>query len=33
MTAWIVRAGKFGEREDWAIENNLARGGFIEMPT
>ena len=32
MTAWIVRAGKVGEREDWAIENSLAGGGFREFP-
>lgn len=32
MTAWVVRAGKFGEREDWAIENSIAGGGFIEFP-
>lgn len=32
MTAWIVRAGKFGEREDWALANSLAGGGFREFP-
>ena len=32
MTAWIVRAGKFGEREDWAIEHHIAGGGFTEIP-
>lgn len=32
MTAWIVRAGKLGEREDWAIANSFAGGGFTEYP-
>lgn len=31
MTAWIVRAGKLGEREDWALQNQVAGGGFQEL--
>jgi restriction system protein len=31
MTAWIVRAGKVGEREDWALQNQIAGGGFHEV--
>jgi len=31
MTAWIVRAGKVGEREDWALQNQIAGVGFHEV--
>jgi restriction system protein len=31
MTAWIVRAGRVGEREDWALETLVAGGGFSEI--
>jgi len=31
MTAWIVRAGRVGEREDWALQNQIAGGGFHEV--
>lgn len=31
MTAWVVRAGKYGEREQWALENGVAGGGFHEL--
>jgi len=31
MTAWIVRAGKMGEREDWALAEHVAGGGFHEL--
>ena len=31
MAAWIVRAGKYGEREQWALEKKLAGGGFHEV--
>ena len=31
MTAWIVRAGKVGEREDWALRNQIAGAGFHEV--
>ncbi|MEU3228613.1 hypothetical protein [Nocardiopsis alba] len=29
--AWLVRAGRNGEREVWALENDLVGGGFKEM--
>jgi restriction system protein len=29
--AWVVRAGRSGEREDWALETGLAGGGFREV--
>ena len=31
MTAWIIRGGRTGEREQWALENGLAGGGFHEV--
>lgn len=31
MTAWVLRAGKYGEREQWALENGVAGGGFQEL--
>jgi restriction system protein len=31
MTAWIVRAGKYGEREQLALDESLAGGGFAEV--
>ncbi len=32
MTLWLVRAGRFGERERFAIEQNLAVIGWEEIP-
>ena len=32
MTLWLVRAGKYGEREQFAIEKNLAVIGWEEIP-
>ena len=32
MTAWIVRAGQMGERDDWALQGEQAGGGFSEVP-
>ena len=32
MRAWIVRAGRAGEREEWALTNSLAGGGFSDIP-
>ncbi len=32
MTSWVVRAGVAGERDDWALSNGLAGGGFDEFP-
>jgi restriction system protein len=31
MTAWIVRAGLVGERDNWALQGNQAGGGFQEV--
>lgn len=32
MTLWLVRAGKYGEREDFALENNVVVIGWNEVP-
>jgi restriction system protein len=32
MALWLVRAGKYGEREDFALQNNLALIGWEELP-
>jgi len=32
MSAWIIRAGKYGEREAWALHNNVAGTGWHEVP-
>lgn len=29
--AWLIRAGRSGEREHWALRNGLSGGGFIEV--
>jgi restriction system protein len=31
MTVWLIRAGKFGEREDFAIEHGIAVIGWDEL--
>lgn len=31
-TAWVVRAGKLGEREAWALDNGYAGTGWYEFP-
>ena len=30
--AWLIRAGKYGERDDFAIENGLSGGGWDGIP-
>ena len=30
--AWLIRAGKYGERDDFAIENGLSGGGWEGIP-
>lgn len=30
--AWVVRTGRYGERDSWALENGLAGGGWEEVP-
>jgi len=32
MSVWLVRAGKNGEREDFALENGVAVIGWDELP-
>lgn len=32
MTAWLVRGGRLGEWESWALENGVAGGGFAQVP-
>ncbi len=32
MTLWLVRAGKHGEREDFALENNVVPIGWTDLP-
>lgn len=32
MTAWMVRAGRSGEREQWALEHGVTGAGFEEVP-
>ncbi|WP_052358052.1 hypothetical protein [Nocardiopsis alba] len=29
--AWLVRAGRYGERENWALENGFVGGGFAGL--
>lgn len=31
-TAWLIRAGRYGERDDFAIENDLSGGGWEAIP-
>ena len=30
--AWLTRAGKSGERDDWALSNNWTPGGYGDVP-
>ncbi len=30
--AWLIRAGRAGEREQWALSNGVSGGGFHEVP-
>lgn len=32
VKAWIIRAGAHGERDEWALGNGLAGGGFDDYP-
>ena len=32
MAVWLVRAGRNGERESFALEENLAVIGFDDLP-
>lgn len=31
-TAWVIRSGRYGERDEWAIENSFSGGGWREVP-
>ena len=31
-SAWVVRSGRYGERDEWAIENGCSGGGWREVP-
>ncbi|MEN9751831.1 MAG: hypothetical protein RLZZ600_878 [Actinomycetota bacterium] len=31
-TFWTIRAGRSGERTDWALEHNLVGGGWLDIP-
>jgi restriction system protein len=31
MTAWVIRAGRHGEREQWCLESGVAGGGWEEV--
>lgn len=31
MTAWIIRTGRVGERDNWALDGSQAGGGFQEI--
>lgn len=30
--AWVIRAGKYGERDQWALDNGFSGGGWKEVP-
>ncbi|MGA4778069.1 restriction endonuclease [Cellulosimicrobium sp. AB352] len=30
--AWVVRSGRYGERDQWAIDNGVSGGGWREVP-
>jgi restriction system protein len=32
MTTWLIRGGRHGEREDFALENDVAVIGWDELP-
>jgi restriction system protein len=32
VKAWIIRSGAMGERDEWALTNGLAGGGFDDFP-
>jgi restriction system protein len=31
-TAWVIRSGRRGERDTWALENGYSGGGWAEVP-
>lgn len=32
VTAWVVRSGRYGERDAWALQNGTSGGGWKEVP-
>jgi restriction system protein len=32
MSAWVVRSGRHGERDDWALQSGCSGGGWLEVP-
>lgn len=30
--AWVIRSGRYGERDEWALENSCSGGGWQEVP-
>lgn len=30
--AWVIRSGRYGERDQWALDNGLSGGGWKEVP-
>lgn len=30
--AWVIRAGRYGERDQWALDNGYSGGGWKELP-
>lgn len=30
--AWVIRSGRYGERDEWALENETSGGGWREVP-
>ena len=30
--AWVIRSGRYGERDEWALENSCSGGGWREVP-
>lgn len=31
--AWVIRSGKYGERDQWALEKGLSGGGWKKSGT
>ena len=31
-TAWVIRSGKYGERDSWALQTGCSGGGWTEVP-
>ncbi len=31
-TAWVIRSGRYGERDSWALQHGCSGGGWAEVP-